>query len=448
MLGLAPVSGAPISAPLWRGVGGLDILLTDTVAVASTLAPLQVLQIVLADTIALMSPVNGGGDTYFEELIEELLLTDIASYVAGDLIDGDVTETVNILDNLDVAKGYLVQLIDALVASDTVAALYGMVLTERVTLAETLTAGQILHVSATENVLLLDSFRQALLATLIDGIGINQGNVVQLALFLLEKLGVSDTLVGAGRFSVDLAAQLIRLQDSLGQFVGGSLSEGLAISSALTGLGQYPGRLTDGIGIQHTWTPQFLLSVKVAENVHLTAVDALRMIYQPKLSEGVEIGGGYLAPDGSFTTWAMNLRNGAVTEYENYEFNSFAAHGNKYLGASATGLYELLGDDDAGEDIVARIRGGYMQFGGTHLSRLKEAYISVRAPNGEVYLKIITADGAEYGYRVDTRSMRNTKIHMGKGQRARYFAYELETTGQDFDLDSLEFVPIVVQRRV
>jgi hypothetical protein len=37
---------------------------------------------------------------------------------------------------------------------------------------------------------------------------------------------------------------------------------------------------------------------------------------------------------------------------------------------------------------------------------------------------------------------------MGKGQRARYFAFELISAGQDFDLDTIEFVPIVVQRRV
>ena len=44
--------------------------------------------------------------------------------------------------------------------------------------------------------------------------------------------------------------------------------------------------------------------------------------------------------------------------------------------------------------------------------------------------------------------MKTTKVNMGKGLRARYFAYELISTGQDFDLDSVEFVPLVAQRRV
>jgi transketolase len=42
----------------------------------------------------------------------------------------------------------------------------------------------------------------------------------------------------------------------------------------------------------------------------------------------------------------------------------------------------------------------------------------------------------------------NTKFEIGKGIRARYFSFELTSTGQEFDLDSIEFLPIVNQRRV
>jgi hypothetical protein len=44
--------------------------------------------------------------------------------------------------------------------------------------------------------------------------------------------------------------------------------------------------------------------------------------------------------------------------------------------------------------------------------------------------------------------MITTRVQVGKGLRARYYAFELETVdGQDFDLESIEFVPLVVQRR-
>jgi len=173
----------------------------------------------------------------------------------------------------------------------------------------------------------------------------------------------------------------------------------------------------------------------------------LQALWDGSISETIVLDGGYLAPDGSFTTWAMNTSTAAVTEYTNYVFNSFARMGNKYLGASDTGLYELLGDNDAGADIIATLKGGYFQFGGSRLSRLNAAYIAARG-EGQFVLKIRTGDGQEYIYQTNTRNMRSTKVHMGKGMRARYFSFELVSTGQDFDLESLEFVPIVVQRRV
>ena len=37
---------------------------------------------------------------------------------------------------------------------------------------------------------------------------------------------------------------------------------------------------------------------------------------------------------------------------------------------------------------------------------------------------------------------------IGKGLSARYFAFELTTPGQDFDLDSVEFIPMMRDRRV
>jgi hypothetical protein len=39
-------------------------------------------------------------------------------------------------------------------------------------------------------------------------------------------------------------------------------------------------------------------------------------------------------------------------------------------------------------------------------------------------------------------------VQVGKGLRARYFALELVTTGQDFDLDTIEVVPLLNARRV
>jgi hypothetical protein len=64
-------------------------------------------------------------------------------------------------------------------------------------------------------------------------------------------------------------------------------------------------------------------------------------------------------------------------------------------------------------------------------------------------LRLTTGPGAYYDYLVKARPMQTTRVTLGKGLRARYFKYELiAIDGHDFDLDNIEFLPIVSQRRV
>jgi hypothetical protein len=96
---------------------------------------------------------------------------------------------------------------------------------------------------------------------------------------------------------------------------------------------------------------------------------------------------------------------------------------------------------------VAQIKSGFAQWAGTKLTGFKGAYLGVRG-GGDYVLKLETGDGNTYIYAVSAKDMATTKITLGKGLRARYFAFELISTGQDFDLDTIEFVPLIAERRV
>jgi hypothetical protein len=208
-----------------------------------------------------------------------------------------------------------------------------------------------------------------------------------------------------------------------------------------------PGALTESLGLTETLSPRMILRVSAEDELILDEDQLLNLIYNGTVAEGIEITAAYLSPGGGFTTWAMNTRTAAVTEYDNYQFNSFAAMGNRYLGANENGLYELNGEDDDGEDIIAHLKSGFAQWAGARFTLFKSIYLGVRG-EGDFVLRLITGDGNSYDYAVTTRNMRSTKVHLGKGLRARYFAFELISEGQDFDLESVEFVPLIADRRV
>jgi hypothetical protein len=223
--------------------------------------------------------------------------------------------------------------------------------------------------------------------------------------------------------------QLFTVHPALGrQFIaGGSLAQLLTVHPALTNK----------------------LVLQLVGNFQMSPSQLVHMLYRgDPLLDGVVITALYISPSGTTTTWAVNTRTNAVTEYLNYDFNSFALLNGRYIASSSDGLYELDGDTDDGASIISELMSGYFQFNEKKLFGIKGAYVAIRG-GGRFYLKLISGDGREYVYELKAQpNFMTTKIKVGKGIRTTYMAFDLVTEGQDFDLDSLEFIPMTSGRRV
>jgi hypothetical protein len=358
----------------------------------------------------------------------------------------ELTEQIGVTYGLIDVRARPVTVTDEIDVSEALNVFYGMVVVERVRLALAQTANFAYQLTATDVAHIADRLYPAVPAALADGIGLELAQQAQQAITVLEGLGLQPALAPMMLYGRSIE-DTIRVAGVLGRFFGGDISEGIGIAPVLSGYASKGVVLTETIGLAENVTPQLILRVTAADTVGIDADDALQLVFNGTISDGIEIAAGYVAPNGSFTTWAINTRTGATTEYSNYAFNSFAKLGDVYLGASTDGLYTLTGDDDDGADIIAQIKSGFAQWAGTKLTGFKGAYLAVRG-GGDYVLKLETGDGSTYTYAVSAKDMATTKITLGKGLRARYFAFELISTGQDFDLDTLEFVPLVSERRV
>lgn len=355
-------------------------------------------------------------------------------------------DSVRVSPFLNAVKAQLVTLAEGVGSNDLPSALLGFVLFDQIMVNDVPSASGNYHITALDVLNVADMLYVGYSVALADGIGVAPTEKIQQAIKVMEALGLSDLIVPAGVYRYTVA-EILRLSDSLANFFGATIADGIGINDVVGNTLRSFGLVAEGIGVNDAQTPQLILRVTADEGIGVSPTEALRMLYRQTVTEGIELASAYVSPSGGFTTWAMNTRTGAVTEYSNFAFNSFAAIDGKYLGASSAGLYELDGNTDAGTSIVAKIKSGFAQFAGTHHTLFKAAYLGVRG-EGSFVLKVISGEGQEYIYSVSTRNRRSTKVHMGRGLRARYFAFELISAGQDFDLDTIEFVPLVAQRRV
>lgn len=191
------------------------------------------------------------------------------------------------------------------------------------------------------------------------------------------------------------------------------------------------------------------LVLQITGNLQLSPSQLVHAIYKgDPLLDGVVITALYVSPSGTTTTWAVNTRTNAVTEYMNYDFRSFTRMGDRYIAAGGGGLYELDGDTDDGTAIISELMSGYLQLNDKKLFGIKGAYVAIRG-GGRFYLKLLSGDGREYVYELKAQpNLMTTKVRIGKGISTTYIAFDLVTEGQDFDLDSLEFIPMTRGRRV
>lgn len=335
---------------------------------------------------------------------------------------------------------------DTIALVDTAAFSLGVQVFERLIAAELYEPGTHYHLTQAEVIGIRAAISVAREAVLGETVNLVDAAAVVLSLRLIDSLGIADALLPSFLYTRTVDER-IRLIDSLARFFGAEAEDTIEIADEAVGPAYKVGLVEETLGIAGALTPLLLLRVTAQDRVTVSDADLVQMVFSGWLSDGVDVHAGFLLPGTAFTTWAMNTRTAAVTEYRNFAFNSFGRIGNKYLAASDDGLYELLGDTDDGEDIIATIRSGFAQWAGAHLHSFKAAYLAVRG-EGVFVLRLITADGKVYNYTVTQETMRTTKVHMGKGLRARYFAFELVSAGQDFDFETLEFIPLVANRRV
>ena len=222
----------------------------------------------------------------------------------------------------------------------------------------------------------------------------------------------------------------------------------LALHASLARTYHAVGKLSSTLALHGALSPHLSIVILHTDTLRIHEQDILKLIYHGQLADTLDFTIDVIDPGNDVTTWAINARTGAVTEYMNYGFAAFAQGPNgPYLGANGGGLYELAGPDDAGTPVIADIIGGLADFGGTFLSGFKAAYLAVRG-DGQYFLKVTSGDGKTYVYGVNAKSLQTSRVNMGKGLRARYFTFELLSTGQDFDLVGLSFLPIQQTRRV
>ena len=149
-------------------------------------------------------------------------------------------------------------------------------------------------------------------------------------------------------------------------------------------------------------------------------------------------------------TLCINLANMAITQYCDYNFNSFCKIGDKHYGATDDGIFELVGDTDNGEDIDAWFELPMSDFGISNVKRLRRIYIGYEA-TGDLIIKVKDNEDNERSYPLDNIALDKQiggEVTIERDQLGRYWGLRIDNVrGAYFAVDSIEVVPVILGRK-
>lgn len=129
----------------------------------------------------------------------------------------------------------------------------------------------------------------------------------------------------------------------------------------------------------------------------------------------------------------LNTMTGSVSEYTGFGFQSITPT----LAGSATGLFGLGGDTDAGLPIVATATTGKRLWGGTLKKTAQMVYFSLKG-SGTSAMTVV-GERTSHSYPFPVRPDGQSRSKPGLGIRENYLAFGYSNTdGADFQLDRIE----------
>ena len=297
--------------------------------------------------------------------------------------------------------------------------------------------------SAAMNETVLISFS----TSISEAIELGDVNVVNKSVLetILNLIELSDTSLTIGTFTVPVEDGIYVDDNTYNGYLA-TVLENLEASDVFTIVRYATVEQADQVALSETLINSLVYSIETIASAMLGEAVSSQQDGNVGILENILLSDVGESPQ-TFDTFTMNPENYAVTKYT-FGFTESAVFGREFLMADSTGLYELGGTTDDGDNIVATIQTAALDFG---TSNVKQVPSCMFGTNGTDLILKVSVDGAltsHYVINERNSGLMTKHIPLGKGPVGRYWQFELITDeNSDLDLDTFEFYPVIFKRK-
>lgn len=371
--------------------------------------------------------INGGGNVSFETISESIETHAYADPslpyypVSSGISFSDstsITSGIVILENLLIAGNgtHSINTSDAI--SEYIELLDSLVLAFNKTVSETLTISSAVSIITNNtNIVVEELIANSSASSLVD-----------FSNTLTEILSFLDTISFGYKFTI---------------------SESLAINSASSELYKAILTISESLGLIETNSNSYVHIVSLDSTLNLSSVLGSNGNLSEILADNIVITIPTSSGQDTYLGYVFSPEGNTVTTYTNYNFDGNAKYRGQYYFFNSTGLYLYGGVTDDGALIRSVILTSANSFGTSNKKQIPQIYLGA-TNTAEILMKVRVDGKAECHYRLRkyTNELDTQKIKIGKGLIGRYFQFELITEAEEFSMESIEFFPIVLKRKL
>lgn len=301
-----------------------------------------------------------------------------------------------------------------------------------------------------ENILFTDIALIPLIEEISDSLAMGDSAIYNLEVIrkIIDIINHQDT-VSTNISAIEMITSVFVLGDLLSKYISGDITDSVNFSEQLETIYEIHWKFIDSLLFSDDINVENHITLLLSDDLQIDDNLESNAIVKALLSDGFNFTSVIDFEGEQYLAYIVNTKTKGISEYTNFNFNSMSGN----LAANDTGIYSLTGDDDNGLNIDASITTAIFDFGSSYAKQNPYAYIGI-ANNGSIILKTITVQNGIkktrlYEATATKSSIDTTRIQMGRGVRSKYWQFTLANKeGGNFELDSIEFTPLVLNRRV
>lgn len=246
-----------------------------------------------------------------------------------------------------------------------------------------------------------------------------------------------------------LLTETLRVLDLIDHGKLESLTDQIILQDSINSLGRLVNVLLESIGITSTVTPNTINLISLSDTFSINSTSLAKGIMKESVDESFILSIPTASGQDTYLAYLLSPETMSVSNYNNYNFDGCTKFKDKYLFFNSTGLYEYGGKRDNNSVYSAYVETIAFNFGSSNLKQVPSIYLG-HTSSGYIYLKVKTDGRKESHYKLNkrTENLNTQKIDIGKGLISRYFQFELVTDADDFSVESIDFYPVELRRKI